>query len=150
MLQGMANFFMDDTVSAYLSLIHISKPDTGALSPTIEKSRMKILTPFRDQISNFSSLRPWLLSIFLNCNIASLTPQFFSDFSRAILKDWSPGRDKYQFLTTSLPFFRTIISGFKLAANIFVNIVSNVPLDPCALVYGPGIPWVLRWEGSGE
>jgi len=41
-LEGTASFFMDDTVSAYLSLIHISKPDTGALSPTIEKSRMKI------------------------------------------------------------------------------------------------------------
>jgi len=40
-LQGTASFFMDDTVSTYLSLIHISKPDTGALSPTIEKSRMK-------------------------------------------------------------------------------------------------------------
>src|SRR4030067_630234 len=34
------------------------------------------LTPFRDQISNFSSLSPWPIPIFLNCNIASLTPQF--------------------------------------------------------------------------
>ena len=32
MLKRRASFFMDDTVSAYLSLIHISKPDTGALS----------------------------------------------------------------------------------------------------------------------
>ena len=64
--------------------------------------------------------------------------------SRAKLRDWSPKRDKWQFSTTSHPFsfvhlmkrsgciqsrlswHRTIISRFKLAANIFVNIVSNV------------------------